>query len=164
MGPLLEKLKLAASSSLKKLAPTKIRLKEIKQNISLDSRVLYVVYTRYGKTRSHLNSHCRTIDFFFFLRFTFSLIFSDMPRHHFGHFINNIKREKGKEYRKEGQLIYFISKSSTPNISSAAQWAKTSPGTNPATEITRAVPIYTWPDRDPFHSKPQSKPWKSYQR
>lgn len=37
-----------------------------------------------------------------------------MPRYHFGHFINNIKTEKGKEYRKEGQLIYFIWKLSTP--------------------------------------------------
>lgn len=66
-GPLLEELQLTAFLSLKELGPTKIRLKKKKkkQNISLDSQVLYVVYTQYSKNRSHLNSHCRTIDFFF---------------------------------------------------------------------------------------------------
>lgn len=73
------------------------------------------MYTRYNKNGSHSNSHCRTIGFYFyFFKIYFFIDFLDMPRHHLGHFINSIKTEKGKEYRKERQLIYLIWKPSFP--------------------------------------------------
>jgi len=74
-----------------------------------------------------------------------------------------ILEQKGKGIQ-EGRaidLLYF--KAFYSNVSSAAWWAKTSPGINPAIEITRAIPFSTWPDHGPLHSKTQRKPRKSYQ-
>lgn len=67
LGPLLEKLKQTTSFSLEKLGPTRIWLKEIKQKyISWQPDNLNSIYT-VQQNRSHLNSHCRTIDFYLFI-------------------------------------------------------------------------------------------------
>lgn len=109
-----DKTEINGSSSLKKLPPTNTWLKGVKQNTPRPPGTVCSTYTVQQKRVTFKFTPQDNWFFFFFLRFTFSSIFSDMPRHHFGHFINNIKTEKGKGCRKEGQLIYVIWKPSTP--------------------------------------------------
>lgn len=81
-----------------------------------------------------------------------------MPRYHFGHFINNTKTEKRKEYRKEGQLIYFISKPSAPMSAPLLQGrSKPTPGTNPGIKMTSYRSLYlAWSCSFPFKNAKQA--------
>lgn len=165
LGPLLEKLKQTTSFSLEKLGPTRIWLKEIKQKyISWQPDNLNSIYT-VQQNRSHLNSHCRTNDFYLFIylfKIYFFIDFSDIPRYQFGHFINDIKTEKGKEYGKKQQLIYFILKPLLQHllfcmVGQNIPWDKSSHYNYKS--YSCLCLDWSWS----FMFKTTKKPWKSYQ-